>query len=188
MRRKIMRRKIRHRKTVLHRALLALLVLVLVLAASAASAQRGDDSDRPSKNGKLEGAVGGVDVTIEYGRPKVGGRDIWGALVPYGLVWRTGANEATTITLSKDAKIEGQALPAGTYSFFAIPNESEWTLIFNKVAQQWGAFSYDQSQDALRVTVKPMASEAQEELEYRIDGDKVVLHWEKLAVPFSISG
>lgn len=177
-------------RTTLHRALVrgAIAFLVLGFVASAASAQRGDDSGRRSKNGKLEGTVGGVGVVLEYGRPKVNDREVWGALVPYGRVWRTGADEATTITLAKDAEIEGEALPAGTYSFFAIPGESEWTLIFNKVAQQWGAFSYDQSQDALRVTVKPTAAEHVEELDYRIDGDKVVLRWEKLAVPFTISG
>ena len=178
-----------HRNT-LHRVLLrsTLALLVLVLTASAALAQRGDDSGRRSKNGKLEGTVGGVGVTMEYGRPSVNGREIWGKLVPYGSVWRTGADEATTITLSKDAEIEGEPIPAGTYSFFAIPGESEWTLIFNKVAQQWGAFSYDEAQDALRVTVTPEAAEHVEALDYRIDGDQVVLRWEKLAVPFEISG
>ena len=183
-----------HRTTpnrVVLRGILAL--LVLVLGASAALAQRGDDSGRRSKNGKLEGTVGGVEVTMEFGRPKVkdpagNDREIWGKLVPYGRVWRTGADEATTITLSKDAKIEGQALPTGTYSLFAIPGESEWTLIFNKVAQQWGAFSYDEAQDALRVTVTPEAAEHVDELDYQIDGNEVVLRWEKLAVPFEISG
>jgi hypothetical protein len=116
-------------RTTLHRVFLhsILALLVFVLGASAASAQRGDDSGRRSKNGKLEGTVGGVGVTVEYGRPSVGGREVWGKLVPYGSVWRTGADEATTITLAKDSKIEGQALAAGTYAFFAIPGESEWT-------------------------------------------------------------
>jgi len=113
-------------------------------------AQRGDDSKRKSKNGKTEGTVAGVAVVVEYGRPSVGGRAIWGALVPYGQVWRAGADEATTISFDRDVKIEGQALPKGTYALFTIPGESSWTVIFSKTAKQWGAYDYDAKQDALR--------------------------------------
>jgi hypothetical protein len=169
-------------------ALLALLVLSLSFVATAPSfAQRGDDSGRRSKNGKLEGTVGGVQVTVEYGRPQVNGRSLWGSLVPYGQVWRTGADEATTITFAADVEVEGQALAAGTYSLFTVPGESEWVVVFNKVAQQWGAFNYDQAQDALRVTVKPKAAEHVEALDFQIEGDAVVLRWEKLAVPFVVA-
>ena len=83
------------------------------------------------------------------------GRPIWGQLVPYGQVWRSGANEATTITFDQPVMVEGQPLAAGTYSLFTIPTEKQWTMIFNKTAKQWGAFKYDDKQDALRVTVTP---------------------------------
>ena len=99
---------------------------------------------------------------VTYGRPSVRGRDIFGpdttALVPYGQVWRLGANEATTITLSSAVRVAGQPLAAGTYSVFAIPGAAEWTVVFNKTAEQWGAFRYDEAQDALRVSVPAEAS------------------------------
>ena len=150
-------------------------------------AQRGDDTDRKSKNGKTEGTIDSVDIVIEYGRPKVNDREIWGGLVPYDTVWRTGADEATTISFSKDVLIEGQKLPAGKYALFSIPGKEKWTIIFNKVANQWGAFKYDQSQDALRVEVKPEANEMVEEMTFVIDPPNVVLEWEKLKVPFKVA-
>ena len=167
---------------------LILLVLVSLVAALPATAQRGNDSGRASKNGKVEGTIDGVAITVEFGRPQVKGRTIWGGLVPYGKVWRTGADEATTIELSAAAKIEGQALPAGKYSLFTIPGQDEWVIVFNKTASQWGAFSYDQSQDALRVTVEPRAAEHVEAMNFEIDGSSVVLRWDKVAVPFTVSG
>ena len=164
------------------------LILALVLATGAVLAQRGDDADRPSKNGKTEGTIDGVNVVLEYGRPNVKGRTIWGGLVPYGKVWRTGANEATTITFSADVTVEGEKLAAGTYGLFTIPSEGEWVVIFNKVANQWGAFEYDDGQDALRVTVTPQASgEHVESMDFVIDGSSVVLRWEKLTVPFMVA-
>lgn len=170
------------------RKTLSLVLAVLLLAAVLpAWAQRGDDSDRPSKNGKAEGTIDGVDVTIEYGRPKVRERKIWGGLVPYDQVWRTGANEATTITFSKNVQVEGQALPAGTYGLFTVPGESEWTIVFNSVANQWGAFDYDKSKDVLRLTVKPQASEPVEEMTFTVGDGAVTLSWEKLAVSFSVA-
>ena len=150
-------------------------------------AERGDDAERASKNGKTEGSIEGVDVTLEFGRPNVKSRAIWGGLVPYGEVWRTGANEATTISISKDVLVEGKELAAGTYGLFTIPGESEWVVIFNKVADQWGAMKYDEAEDALRVTVKPEAAEFVESMDFEIDGSDVVLRWEKLAVPVTVS-
>ena len=132
-----------------------LAVLALALLAMPAFAGRGDDADRASKNGKTEGTIDGVEVTLEYGRPNVKGREIWGGLVPWDKVWRTGANEATTISFSADVTVGGETLAAGTYGLFTIPGEDEWTFIFNKVAEQWGAGSYDAGQDALRVSAKP---------------------------------
>lgn len=152
-----------------------------------AAAQRGDDSSRKSKNGRTEGSIAGVDVTVEYGRPQVRGREIWGQIVPYGKVWRTGADEATTITFSKDATVEGQKLPAGTYALFTIPGENEWQVVFNKTARQWGAFEYDAAQDALRVAVKPETGENVEALDFVVEGDQVVVRWEKVRVGFRVA-
>jgi hypothetical protein len=162
------------------------LALVLVMAALPTLAQRGDDAERASKNGVAAGNIDGVEVTVEYGRPNVKGREIWGALVPYGKVWRTGADEATTITVSKDVVVEGQTLPAGKYALFTIPGEEEWTVIFNKTAKQWGAFKYDSGQDALRVTVPAKKAEFVESMDIEVSGPQVVIRWEEVAVPFTI--
>lgn len=159
------------------------LCLALVLPVLA---QRGDDTNRKSKNGMVEGEVGGVGVTIEYGRPMVKGREIWGGLVPFGKVWRTGADEATTITFDKDVTVQGEPLAAGTYSLFTIPADGDWTIIFNNVAKQWGAFEYADGEDTLRVMATPRMSEQTEELTFSLDGDWVVLSWEKLEVPFEV--
>ena len=151
-------------------------------------AERGDDVGRVSKNGKVEGTIDGVEVTLEYGRPSVKGRKVWGGLVPYGEVWRTGADEATTITFSSDVEIGGEKLAAGTYGLFTLPGEQEWVIIFNKVAEQWGAFGYDSSQDSLRVTTTVGSAEHKEQMAFTVEGSSVVLRWEKLAVPFEVKG
>jgi hypothetical protein len=165
--------------------LLALLITT-ILAALPAAAERGDDANRLSKNGKTTGVIDEVDVTIEYGRPSVKDRKIWGGLVPYDKVWRTGADEATTISFSSDVHLGGEALPAGVYSLFTIPGEEQWTIIFNRVAEQWGAFNYDESQDALRMTAQPQTADHVETLEFQIEGSDVVVRWEKLAVPLTV--
>jgi hypothetical protein len=164
-----------------------LLPLLVAVASIPAQAGRGDDSGRASKNGETAGAIDGVEITLEYGRPNVKGRKIWGGLIPYGKVWRTGADEATTISLGSDVQIEGQSLAAGTYGLFTVPGETEWVVIFNKVAEQWGAFRYDDDKDALRVSVVPKPAEHVESMEFQIEGSSVVLRWEKLAVPFTVS-
>ncbi len=164
-----------------------LIIAFLMVSVMPAEAQRGDDTKRKSKNGKVEGTIDEVNVTLEYGRPKVKDRQIWGGLVPFDKVWRTGADEATTFAITKDINVEGKKLAAGTYSLFTIPGEAEWTIIFNKVAKQWGAFRYDSGEDALRVKVKPAAAEHVEEMTFKIEGNKVVLYWEKLSVPFAVS-
>ena len=166
--------------------LIAILALVALTAVPIA-AQRGDDADRASKNGRTEGEIDGVEVVLEYGRPNVKGREIWGGLVPYGEVWRTGANEATTISFDGDVTIEGEALPAGKYSLFTVPSDGDWTVIFNKVANQWGHFRYDEGEDALRVTVTPAEGEFVEELDFVIDGSSVVMRWENLTVAFDVA-
>ncbi len=164
-----------------------LCALALVLIALPVLAERADDANRKSKNGKTEGVIDGVKITLEYGRPNVKDRKVWGGLVPFGKVWRTGADEASTISFSADVTIGGQKLAAGTYGLFTIPGAGEWTFIFNTASDQWGAFSYDAGKDALRVAAKPMATEHVETMEFVIDGSSVVLRWEKLAVAFEVA-
>jgi DUF2911 family protein len=181
-------RSIRHRRSIFATGVFAA-ALVAVLTVPAIAQERGDDSGRASKNGLTEGKIGAADVKITYGRPKVKGREIWGALVPYSKVWRAGADEATTITFSKDVKIEGKAVPAGTYGLFFLPEKDKWTVIINKVPKQWGAFRYAEAEDLIRADVKPTMSEAAvEELTYEIAGDKIILKWEKVAVPVTVTG
>jgi len=169
-----------------NRAIALIALAALLVTALPALAQRGDDADRASKNGKTEGTIDGVTVTLEFGRPNVKGRQIWGGLVPYGQVWRTGADEATTITFSADVMVEGEMLAAGTYALFTEPGEDEWTVIFNKTAKQWGSFRHDAGQDALRVSATPKAVEHVESMNFEIVDSWVVLRWEKLAVPFAV--
>ncbi|MGB7612985.1 MAG: DUF2911 domain-containing protein, partial [Candidatus Acidiferrum sp.] len=136
--------------------------------------------------------IGLTDITIVYHEPLVEGREIWGKIVPYGKVWRAGANENTTISFSDDVSVEGKALPAGTYGLHMIPDTDHWTIIFSKNSTSWGSFSYDEKEDALRVTAKPQPAEFREALTYTFDDVKpesaaATLRWEKLAVPFHIS-
>lgn len=169
------------------RVLIVMVTLGLAMALSPVWGQRGDDANRLSKNGRTEGNIAGADVVVEFGRPSVKDRKVWGGLVPFDRVWRTGADECTTITLGSDVEIEGQALAAGTYSMFTVPGETEWTVIFNTVADQWGSFNYDESKDALRVEVEPRTAEFVETLDFEIDGSEVILRWEELAVPISLT-
>lgn len=143
--------------------------------------------ERPSPLKMTTGIIDGVKITINYGSPAVKGRQIWGMLVPYNEVWRTGANEATNIEFSKDVLIEGQELKAGKYGLFTIPGESEWTIIFNSVWDQWGAYDYDASKDVLRLKVIPKAHEPlAERLNFVIGNNKISLVWEKLEVSFTV--
>src|SRR5256886_15305952 len=146
---------------------------------------------RVSQRGTVSQRIGLTDITIAYHRPAVGGREIWGKTVPYGKVWRAGANENTTITFTDDVTVEGKALAAGTYGLHTIPGKDQWAIIFSKNSSSWGSFSYDEKEDALRVTVKPHAAEAFEQLTYTFEDVKpesavATLRWEKLAVPFQI--
>jgi hypothetical protein len=166
-----------------------LVVCLVMLCSWVSFAQEKAPASPPaSANAK----IGTTDVSVKYSSPAVKGRKIWGELVPYGQVWRTGANEATTITFSKDVTVEGQKLKAGTYALFTQPGDKEWTIIFNKTAKQWGAFKYDQAQDALRVKVKPMAAKTTNE-RMKIDvqpkgktAGVITIMWENLAVPINV--
>jgi len=148
---------------------------------------------RVSPKAGVSQTVGLTDISISYSRPGVKGRSVWGDLVPYGKVWRAGADEATKITFSTDVLIEGKKLSAGSYSFFVIPNKNEWTIIFNKVADQWGAFEYNESQDALRLKVKTQSIDFQEWLTYSFyktseNTALISLVWEKIKVIFVVEG
>lgn len=167
------------------------LFLVLLLAATTAFAQQQIRTPRQSPQASMTQTVGTTDVEIKYSRPGVRGRTIWGDLVPYDAVWRTGANEATTIRFSEDVEINGQKLPKGTYSLHTIPGREEWTIIFNSVADQWGSYSYDEANDVLRVKAKPQRAEFREWMTFEVpemttDTGNVVLRWENLAVPFTV--
>ena len=135
--------------------------------------------------------VGMTDMEIRYHRPAVNSRKVWGELVPYGEVWRAGANENTTITFGAPVKVEGKELPAGTYGLHMIPTDKEWTVAFSRTANAWGSFSYDPKEDVLRVTVTPKPAEFQERLGYSFEEPTdgavtAVLRWEKVAVPIKI--
>ena len=147
---------------------------------------------RPSQHAVLTQRLGITDITVNYHRPLANGRKIWGGLVPYGQVWRAGANENTTITFSDPVTIEGMALPAGTYGLHMIPNENQFTVIFSKASTAWGSFSYKQDEDALRVNVKPGTAEEHNALTYDFDQLKpdsavLTMSWGKVAVPVNIA-
>ena len=136
--------------------------------------------------------IGYTDVSILYHSPYVNGRTIWGDLVPYGQVWRAGANENTVITFTDDVTINGSPLAAGTYGLHMIPDAGEWTIIFSKNHTAWGSFFYNQQEDALRVKAKPEAHEMQNWLDYTFtdraaSSARVTLSWEKLKVSFTVA-
>jgi hypothetical protein len=146
---------------------------------------------QPSPGAKAALTVGITDVEIVYHRPGVKGRTIWGGLVPYGQVWRLGANEATTISFSTPVKVEGHDVPAGTYALFAIPGQDKWTLILNKQAKQWGAYFHKPEEDLLRFDVKPQTGPATEWMVFNMtpappDSAVVEMAWETVRVPFTV--
>jgi hypothetical protein len=166
-------------------------LLALHLAAAGAVAQQQLTLPRSSPAASVSQTLGVTEVTIHYSRPGVKGRTIWGELVPYGEVWRTGANENTTITFSTPVKVEGNELAAGTYGLQTIPTPEQWTVIFSKDAKLWGAFNYKPENDALRIQVKPQPAELRERMAFDVEdvtdnSAEVVLHWEKLKVPFTV--
>jgi hypothetical protein len=147
---------------------------------------------RVSPFASVSQTIGISDVTITYHRPGVKGREIWGKLVPFGQVWRAGANNATVFSFSDDVTINGTTLKGGKYSFFTVPGENEWTLIFNSIADQWGAYYYDSTKNVLSFTVKPQPAPHEEWLSFSfsdlaISSATVSLRWDKLSVPFVIT-
>jgi hypothetical protein len=145
------------------------------------------DKKLPSPPAKAEGTIDGVKVTIDYHQPSAKGRKVMGALVPYGEVWRTGANNTTSIEFSAPVKIEGKALPAGKYALFTIPGENEWTIIINKTIK-WGHYDYKEAEDVLRVKVKPSKTDSMvETFNIAVEKDKVTMKWENTQVSFKVA-
>ncbi len=166
---------------------------VLALGVGLTGAARADlKFPRVSPSARVSQSFGVTDVTVTYARPGVKGRPIWGALVPYDKVWRTGANDATAVEFSTDVMVQGQKLAAGRYSLHTIPNATEWTVIFNTVADQWGSYSYDEKSDALRVKVAPAQGPHTEWMSFAFTdvdnkGTKLELAWEKVRVVLNIT-
>ena len=149
------------------------------------------DATQKSPRKELTGKVNGVDVTIDYGSPAVNDRVIFGDLVPYGKVWRTGANEATRITFTEDVVVgkEAKPLSAGTYSLFTLPaDKNQWTVIFNRDAEQWGAYDYKDERDAARVTgmAAPLQNAA-ERMDFATDQESVKFMWSDVMVSFPVA-
>ncbi|MDX5325361.1 MAG: DUF2911 domain-containing protein [Bacteroidota bacterium] len=150
---------------------------------------------QPSPSATVMQRVGLTDVTINFSRPGVKDRVIFGELVPYDQLWRTGANKATAVTFSTDVMIDGKTLPAGTYSLFTIPGKDNWTLIFNKETELWGTNGYDEAKDALRVDAKPMTSANKvQNMMIEVDnvsseGAHLIFAWDnvRVAVPFTVN-
>ncbi len=144
--------------------------------------------DLPSPRRKMQAELAGSKIMVDYGSPSMNKRELYGKLVPYGQVWRSGANEATTVTFDKDVLVEGKMLKAGTYALFTIPEQDEWTVIFSKTAEQWGAYKYDMKDDALRVKVKPRAAaKSTEQLYYGAAKDELNLNWGDKVVPIKVT-
>ena len=170
-----------------------ILCLAVVGLGQIASAQSDLKLPDVSQAAEAKQRIALTDITVKYHRPLVNGRKIWGGLVPYGKVWRAGADENTIIEFSDDVSVEGKPLPKGVYGLHMIPNQDSWTVIFSKTNTGWGSYSYDQKDDALRVDVKPRPlAEQKEALEFEFEDLKptstaVTLKWEKLGVPFTVS-
>jgi len=169
----------------------AVALAATVALAGTAAAQTALDLPRPSPKATVTQTVGLTEVAIAYCRPGVKARTIWGGLVPYDQVWRTGANEATTITFADEATIAGTKVAPGTYGLFTIPGKDEWTVILNKGAKLWGAYEYTQADDVLRFKVAPQKAEFSELLTFAFtavtpDQAEIALTWEKVRVAFKI--
>ena len=171
---------------------LTLASIAVLGAAAVASAQSGLVLPRISPNGTVVQTVGITDLEVTYSRPGVKGRVIWGDLVPYDTPWRTGANDATGLKTSTEITFGGKKLPAGDYSLFTIPTAGDWTVVVSKQTELWGTNNYDESQDAVRITVKPTAGEHVEWMRFTFENlspssADLVLRWEKLVVTVPIT-
>ncbi|MGB3466761.1 MAG: DUF2911 domain-containing protein [Cyclobacteriaceae bacterium] len=163
-------------------------ILPLIVLVTFASCKNGESlfsknkNNRPSPPAKLAGKIDGTEIIINYSSPRVNDRTIWGDLVPYNRLWRTGANEATNIYIGKDVLINGKPLPKGKYSLFTIPGENVWTVIFNKNWDLWGSYDYSENKDALRIQVSPYTlDQNKENLAFELKNNMITFKWEKKA-------
>lgn len=162
-----------------------LIGLVSLLMITPAAAQ--DKSERKSPPATVTEQIGEATITIDYSQPSMRGREIFGGLVPFEKIWRTGANEATTFETDKEIGVNGEMLPAGKYALFTIPGEKEWVLIFNSVSEQWGAYNYDESKDVLRVKAKAKQHEETEQMTISIEEEGLIhLDWAETRVTLNI--
>lgn len=164
-------------------------LLIGCLTSLAFAQERGNEKPRVSPNATVSQTVGTTDITITYGRPAVNNREIFGNLIPYGEVWRTGANESTALVVSKDVTIEGHKLKAGTYSLYTIPGKDKWTIIINSKLS-WGT-QYDSSKDLFRFEVESRNADYIERMMFYFtdvsqESATIVLHWDQTKVPFTI--
>lgn len=169
----------------------AVLAATLCIVSAAAAQDQNIVFPQESPRARTVATIGFTDVSIDYGRPAVKGRKVWGALVPWDSVWRAGANMNTVIEFTSPVVVSGKELPAGRYGLHMIPTATTWTIIFNKEANNWGSFSYEQAADAARITTTPRPGEMNERLTYTIDDVTdstavATLRWEKLAVPIPL--
>ncbi|WP_412063248.1 DUF2911 domain-containing protein [Rubrivirga sp. IMCC45206] len=168
------------------------LVLAAAVLAGAAAAQPQLTTPRVSPHAVVQQTVGLTDVSVDFHRPAVNGRRVWGDLVPYGEVWRAGANENTVFETSTAITVEGEPLAAGRYGLHTIPTAEGWTVIFSHMADAWGSYSYDPTEDALRVAVTPRPGPMTERLAFRFDNPDedsatLVLAWDTLEVPVALA-
>ena len=171
--------------------LILLVSLIMVCFTQFLMPQQNLTQPRASQHAIVMQTIGFTKIKVDYHGPLVKGRTIWGKLVPFGKVWRAGANENTVIYFGSDVTVNGNKLPKGKYGLHMIPSQNEWTIIFSKNSWSWGSFSYDQNEDALRINVKPENAPFQEWLSYSFDNptkNSVVasMRWEKLKVSFKI--
>lgn len=142
---------------------------------------RNNKSSRPSPPASTFGKIGETDIKITYSSPRVKDREIWGSLVPYDRIWRTGANEATTISVSTDVSINGEILPKGKYSLFTIPQKDQWIVIINEDWDLWGSYDYKERKDIMRITVIPYQLEKNKEnMAFEITENSILFKWAKL--------
>ena len=164
-------------------------LLVGALALLLSSPMTGQDkSERKSPPATATGTIGAATITINYSQPSMNGREIFGGLVPFEKIWRTGANEATTLETNKEIGVNGKMLPAGKYAVFTIPGEKEWTIIFNSETEQWGAYNYDESKDVLRVKAKAGPNDATEKMTFTVDEENALIYldWAETRVVMQI--
>ncbi|MCB0534037.1 MAG: DUF2911 domain-containing protein [Lewinellaceae bacterium] len=168
-------------------------ILLFALGSISQLTAQDDKSTRPSPPATATATTGDLTIKIDYSSPGVKGRQVLGKLIPDGKIWRLGANEATTFEVNKDVLVEGQKLAAGKYAMFSMQDGGDWTIIFNTVPNQWGAYKYDESKDALRVVVSPgKTDDMVERMAFKIEATKegaaeVLFNWEYIEVKFDVA-